>query len=62
MRTIPCLLSNDGSSTEQIPEKIANYNFMLQVLTGDKVDGYDGIEGVKNYTQKYMNLNQSVEN
>ena len=46
MRTIPCNLSQDGTTVEQIPEKIANYNFMIQTIMGDKVDGYDGIEGV----------------
>ena len=61
MRTIPCTLSNDGSTTEEIPEKLANYNFMLQVLTGDKVDGYDGIEGVgiktaEKLIKKYTNV------
>ena len=33
-------------TVEQIPEKIANYNFMIQTIMGDKTDGYDGIEGV----------------
>ena len=61
MRTIPCNLSQDGMTVEQIPEKIANYNFMLQVLTGDKVDGYDGIDGVgiktaEKLIQKYTNV------
>lgn len=46
MRTIPCNLSQDGMTVEQIPEKIANYNFMIQTIMGDKTDGYDGIEGV----------------
>lgn len=61
MRTIPALLSQDATTVEQIPEKIANYNFMLQVLTGDKVDGYDGIEGVgiktaEKLIKKYSNV------
>ena len=46
MRTIPCNLSQDGMTVEQIPEKIANYNFMIQTIMGDKTDGYDGIDGV----------------
>ena len=46
MKTIPCNLSQDGSNFEQIPEKLANYNFMIQAIMGDKTDGYDGIEGV----------------
>ena len=61
MRTIPCTLSNDGSTTTQIPHRLADYNFMLQVLTGDKVDGYDGIDGVgiktaEKLIQKYTNV------
>jgi|TARA_R100000081_G_C4790493_1_gene157381 DNA polymerase-1 len=61
MRTIPCTLSNDGSTTTQIPQRLADYNFMLQVLTGDKVDGYDGIDGVgiktaEKLIQKYTNV------
>ena len=61
MRTIPCNLSNDGSTTTQIPQRLADYNFMLQVLTGDKVDGYDGIDGVgiktaEKLIQKYTNV------
>ena len=61
MRTIPCTLSNDGSTTTQIPQRLADYNFMLQVLTGDKVDGYDGIDGVgiktaEKLIKKYTNV------
>ena len=61
MRTIPCTLSDDGSTTTQIPQRLADYNFMLQVLTGDKVDGYDGIDGVgiktaEKLIQKYTNV------
>ena len=39
LRTIPCNLSANGLTVEQIPEKLANYQFMIQTLTGDKVDG-----------------------
>jgi DNA polymerase-1 len=61
MRTIPCTLSNDGTTTEQIPQRLADYNFMIQVLTGDKVDGYDGIDGVgiktaEKLIKKYTNV------
>lgn len=61
MRTIPCTLSNDGMTTEQIPQRLADYNFMIQVLTGDKVDGYDGIDGVgiktaEKLIKKYTNV------
>ena len=52
---------NHAVELEEIPEKLANYNFMLQVLTGDKVDGYDGIEGVgiktaEKLIKKYTNV------
>ena len=61
MRTIPCNLSQDGTTIEQIPEKIANYNFMIQTIMGDKVDGYNGIEGVgiktaEKLIKKYTNV------
>jgi len=61
MRTIPCTLSNDGMTTEQIPQRLADYHFMIQVLTGDKVDGYDGIDGVgiktaEKLIKKYTNV------
>jgi DNA polymerase-1 len=61
MKTIPCNLSDDGTTIEQIPQKIADYNFMIQVLTGDKVDGYDGIEGIgiktaEKLIKKYTNV------
>ena len=61
LRTVPCNLSADGLNVEQIPPRMADYNFMIQTLTGDKVDGYDGIEGVGVVTankliQKYTNV------
>ena len=48
-------------TTTQIPQRLADYNFMLQVLTGDKVDGYDGIDGVgiktaEKLIKKYTNV------
>jgi DNA polymerase-1 len=48
-------------TTEQIPQRLADYNFMIQVLTGDKVDGYDGIDGVgiktaEKLIKKYTNV------
>ena len=46
LRTVPCKLSQDAMTVEQIPQRMADYWFMIQTLTGDKVDGYDGIEGV----------------
>ena len=61
LRTIPCNLSADGLTVETIPPRLADYNFMIQTLTGDKTDGYDGIDGVGIVTankliQKYTNV------
>ena len=61
LRTVPCNLSQDGQTIEQIPQRLADYQFMIQTLTGDKVDGYDGIDGVGVVTankliQKYTNV------
>ena len=68
LRTVPCNLSADGLNVEQIPPRMADYNFMIQTLTGDKVDGYDGIEGVGVVTankliQKYIcSIKRLMEN
>jgi DNA polymerase-1 len=43
LRTVPCKLSQDAMTVEQIPHRMADYWFMIQTLTGDKVDGYDGM-------------------
>jgi|TARA_R110000822_G_scaffold91216_7_gene210433 5'-3' exonuclease len=61
MKTIPCNLSVDGQNVTEIPLRIADYNFMLQTLTGDKTDGYDGIDGVgiktaEKLIKKYTNV------
>jgi DNA polymerase-1 len=61
LKTVPCLLSADGQTIEKIPQRLADYNFMIQTLTGDKVDGYDGIEGVgiktaEKLIMKYTNV------
>jgi DNA polymerase-1 len=62
MKTIPSKLSADGVTVNEIPLKTADYHHMIQTLTGDKVDNYDGIEGVGIKTAEkligqYTNLN-----
>jgi len=61
LKTVPCNLSVDGLNVQNIPQRMADYWFMIQTLTGDKVDGYDGIEGVgiktaEKLIQKYTNV------
>ena len=61
MKTIPCNLSADGQTVTVIPQRMADYWFMIQTLTGDKTDGYDGIEGVgiktaEKLIKKYTNV------
>ena len=61
LKTVPCNLSSDGLTVERIPERLADYWFMIQTLTGDKVDGYDGIEGIgiktaEKLIKKYTNV------
>lgn len=61
LKTVPCNLSVDGLNVETIPPRLADYWFMIQTLTGDKVDGYDGIEGVgiktaEKLIKKYTNV------
>jgi DNA polymerase I len=61
MKTIPCKLSQDGMTVDDVPLKLANYWHMIQTLTGDKTDNYDGIEGVgiktaEKLIQKYTNV------
>lgn len=45
MRTIPCTLLR-GEEMEIISKKKADRNWMIQTLTGDKTDGFDGLAGV----------------
>jgi DNA polymerase-1 len=62
MKTIPGKLSADGVTVQDILPKIADYWHMIQTLTGDKTDNYDGIDGVgiktaEKLISKYTNLN-----
>jgi len=61
LKTVPCNLCADGLNVERIPERLADYWFMIQTLTGDKVDGYDGVEGIgiktaEKLIKKYTNV------
>jgi len=61
LKTVPCNLSSDGLNVQRIPERLADYWFMIQTLTGDKVDGYDGVEGIgiktaEKLIKKYTNV------
>jgi len=61
LKTVPCNLSSDGLNVQRIPERLADYWFMIQTLTGDKVDGYDGVEGIgiktaEKLINKYTNV------
>jgi 5'-3' exonuclease len=62
MKQIPnANVSKDGQTYEHIPEKLANYWFMIQTLAGDATDGYTGLPkvGVKTAEKlimKYTNV------
>ena len=65
MKTIPaihCSLNDD--SIDLIPEHIANYNFLIQVLVGDTADGYKGCPSIGQVkAQKLLNpVNKFEEN
>ena len=44
LKTIPGWLYRQGK-LEEISEQHANYNWMMQTLTGDATDGYSGLPG-----------------
>jgi DNA polymerase-1 len=47
MTTIPCIYFNlDTEIKTNINEEMADFNFYLQVLTGDAVDNYKGCPGI----------------
>lgn len=53
MQTIPAVLWDlDDNVPFFVPEETADYNFYLQTLTGDVVDGYPGCPGVGKVTAK----------
>jgi DNA polymerase-1 len=53
MRTFPCnLVSSWDDEIETVSEDDAYFNFLLQALTGDKTDGYDGCPKVGPVTAK----------
>ena len=61
MKQIPAKVCRDGEHIEDIPERLANYWFMIQTLAGDSTDGYTGIPniGVKTaekLIRKYTNV------
>ena len=61
MRQIPAKVSRDGETVENIPEKLANYWFMIQTLAGDSTDGYNGLPNVgvktaEKMIQRYTNV------
>ena len=45
MKTIPCILLRNGE-LETISEKRADRNWMISVLTGDRIDNIQGLPGV----------------
>ena len=47
MKTIPCIYYNmDTEIKTNINEETADFNFYIQVLTGDTVDNYKGCPGI----------------
>ena len=61
MKQIPTKLSRDGETVEEIPERLANYWFMIQTLAGDSTDGYSGLPNVgvktaEKLIRKYTNV------
>ena len=45
MKTVPCILLRNGE-LETISEKRADRNWMISVLTGDRIDNIQGLPGV----------------
>jgi len=54
MRQIPSKVSRDGETVENIPQKLADYWFMIQTLAGDSTDGYNGLPNVGVKTAEKM--------
>ena len=61
MRQIPAKVSRDGETVEEIPQRLADYWFMIQTLAGDSTDGYTGLPNVgvktaEKMIQQYTNV------
>ena len=61
MRQIPAKVSRDGETVEEIPQRLADYWFMIQTLAGDSTDGYNGLPNVgvktaEKMIQQYTNV------
>ena len=61
MKQIPAKVCRDGEHIEDIPERLANYWFMIQTLAGDSTDGYTGIPNIgiktaEKLIRKYTNV------
>ena len=54
MRQIPAKVSRDGETVEDIPQRLADYWFMIQTLAGDSTDGYNGLPNVGVKTAEKM--------
>ena len=54
MRQIPAKVSRDGETVEEIPQRLADYWFMIQTLAGDSTDGYNGLPNVGVKTAEKM--------
>ena len=54
MRQIPAKVSRDGETVEDIPQRLADYWFMIQTLAGDSTDGYTGLPNVGVKTAEKM--------
>lgn len=63
MKTLPAKYYDSGSDErKRITEKEANYNHMLQTLTGDTADNYKGLQGVgKVGAEKIINKDMSYK-
>ena len=54
MRQIPAKVSRDGETVEDIPQRLADYWFMIQTLAGDSTNGYTGLPNVGVKTAEKM--------
>ena len=63
MKTLPARYYDSGKEErKRITEQEANYNHMLQTLTGDTADNYKGLQGVgKVNTEKIINKDMTYQ-